>query len=67
MKHFFGLPSNAIDRNTYYQNLWKTQVLLNKVSNISMETSDTFTQMELDLCFQALEDMNKERENDNSN
>lgn len=38
------------------------QVLLSKVSNISMETSDTFTKGEFDLCFQALEEFEKEKE-----
>lgn len=37
--------------------MWKSQVLLSKVSGISMETSDTFSNNELELCFQALTDL----------
>nr|CAI9751265.1 hypothetical protein DGKKSRWO_DGKKSRWO_CDS_0005 [uncultured phage]CAI9752099.1 hypothetical protein CVNMHQAP_CVNMHQAP_CDS_0005 [uncultured phage] len=36
--------------------------MLSKASHISMETSDTFTQNELELSFQALEDFAREQE-----
>lgn len=62
MRTFFGLPHDVDERNAEYNNIWKSQVLLSKVSNIAMETSDTFTRGEFNLSFQALEDLAKEQE-----
>lgn len=65
MNHFFALPSELEERIKYFQNIWKNQVLLSKVSNISLETSDTFTEYQFDLCFESLKEIAKLQEEAN--
>lgn len=59
MKNFFGLPSSVIDRKNYFENIWKNQVLLSKMSNISLDVSDNFTTYQMELTFSALKDIAK--------
>lgn len=57
LKHFFGLPSEINERAKAFDNIWKNQILLSKVSHISLETSDTFTEYQMDVSFDALKDI----------
>lgn len=62
MRSFFGLPSNIEERVNSFNNIWKNQVLLSKISNISIDLSDTFTQQQIKQTFNSLKEIAKAQE-----
>lgn len=42
-----------------YQNIWTNQILLSKISNISIDVSDTFSEQQMSMSFTALEKIAK--------
>lgn len=62
MNNFFGLPSDIEGRKDYFNNIWKNQVLISKVSSISMETSDTFSEYQMNQTIESLKEISKEQE-----